>query len=304
MTYTIIPTLINTDEVTITENTSNQISLKETLYFNVEDSTYTDSFTTSVKETQPSDLCFNNDGTAFFVTGTSSAMVHKYTCSAYDVSTGVFSQTWDSSSIDSAPTGVRFSSDGTKIFLCGQTNSKIFERTLSVAFDLTSTISGTNEFAIDSGIETNIQGVDFNTTGTKMYVTGTGNDGVHEFALGTAWDVTTAVFTRTLSVSSYDIVPRGISFTNSGLNLLVAGDNDNMVDMFTLTTGYDLSTASYANSVSVSSQTSTISGVVGVSSQDKMFITGVSEQKVFEYNTPLIARIQSVAKEGTYYKSV
>lgn len=294
---------ISTDNITLNSNVDNQLQLKEQLYFDIENGSYTDNLGVSAKDTAPSDVTFNDDGTKAYMVGTSSASVHQYNLSvAYDVSTGVFNQTKSVATEDSAPTGVRFNTAGTKMYICGQTGAKIIEYTLSSAWDI-STASYSTELAISSGVETNIQGVEFNLAGTKMYVTGTGNDGVHEYDLGTAFLVSTGVFSQSLDVSSYDIVPRGISFTNSDLNLLVAGDNDNSVDMFVLSTAGDLSTAVYANSLSVNSTAPGISGVIGVSAQSKMFVTDVTNQRINEYAVNVVGRVESSVSPGTYYKS-
>jgi len=66
-------------------------------------------------------------------------------------------------------------------------------------------------------------GIFFKPDGTKMYVIGSDGDDVNEYNLGTAWDVSTAVYSQLFSVAGEDTIPTGIFFKPDGLKMYVIG---------------------------------------------------------------------------------
>ena len=103
------------------------------------------------------------------------------------------------------------------------------------------------------------QGMAFNPAGTKMFVVGTDNNNIHEYTLDTPFDVSSSSYTNSsFSVSLQDTSPQGVAFNPAGTKMFVAGYNTGKIYEYALTTPFNLSTASYANSsLSVVSQTST-----------------------------------------------
>ena len=77
-------------------------------------------------------------------------------------------------------------------------------------------------------------------------------DQVDEYTLTTAWDVSTASFVDSFSVATQETEPTGIAFSKSGDKMFVVGDAGNDVNEYTLTTAWDVSTASFVDSFSVS----------------------------------------------------
>jgi len=158
--------------------------------------TFVDSFDVSTQDTTPRGLAFNNDGTKMFVVGDTGNDINSYTLSTgFDLSTATFNDIngdgsgFDISGQETVPRGLTFNNDGTKMFVVGDNGNDINEYTLSVGFDLTSTVTHVGEFDI-SDQETNPQGIAFNTTGTKMFIVGnTGND-INEYTLSCAFKVT------------------------------------------------------------------------------------------------------------------
>ena len=61
-------------------------------------------------------------------------------------------------------------------------------------------------------------------------------------------------FVDSFDVSAQVNVPTGLAFNTDGTKMFVAGSNDNDVNEYTLTTGFDVSTASFVDSFDVSSQ--------------------------------------------------
>ena len=113
-------------------------------------------------------------------------------CSAF---AGVsFVDSFDVSSQETGNRELAFSSDGTKFFVTGYQGSDVGEYSMSTAWDV-STASYTDAFSVGSQTGAGAHGLAFNTNGTKMFVMSYGSDQVHEYALSTGWDVSTASYT-------------------------------------------------------------------------------------------------------------
>jgi DNA-binding beta-propeller fold protein YncE len=201
---------------------------------------------------------------------------------AFDVSTASFSQDFSVASQETLPTSIAFNTDGTKMFIVGYLGDDVNEYALSTGFD-TSTASYTQNFSASSQ-ESTIEGIAFNNDGTKMFIVGSNGDDVNEYALSTGFDVSTASYTRNFSVSSQDANPKDIAFNSDGTKMFIVGDDGNDVNEYALTTGFNVSTASFTDSFSVASQEDEPQGIAFNADGTKMFICGFkSSQSVNEY---------------------
>jgi sugar lactone lactonase YvrE len=133
-----------------------------------------------------------------------------------------------------------------------------------------------------SAQENNPTGVFFKPDGTKLYIVGLGGDEVNEYTLSTAWDITTASANYAFSVLGQDTDPRGITFKPDGTEMYICGDAGNDINQYTLSTAWDLSTASYTRNFSVSGQTTIPRGIHFKTDGTKMFVSG--SQNTLEYS--------------------
>ena len=85
-------------------------------------------------------------------------------------------------------------------------------------------------------------------------------------------------------------IPRGIAFNNDGTKMFVVGDDGNDINEYTLTTGFDVSSASFVDGngdgtgFSVRIQTSTPSGIAFNNDGTKMFVTDRNDADVHSYD--------------------
>jgi len=135
-----------------------------------------------------------------------------------------------------------------------------------------------------SAKETIAYGVTFKPDGLKMYVIGRSSDSVHEYNLSTAWDISTAIFLQSFSVSAKDANPTGVTFKPDGLKMYVIGFNSDSVHEYNLSTGWDISTAVFLQSFSVSAKDATPTGVTFKPDGLKMYVIGFSSDSVHEYD--------------------
>lgn len=89
----------------------------------------------------------------------------------------------------------------------------------------------------------------------------------------------------TLTTTLQDSAPNAITFNTNGTKVFVAGDTNNTVYAYDLTTSYDLSTASYnSESFSVASQDTFPRGIEFNLDGTKMFVLGQGNDTVFAYD--------------------
>ena len=191
---------------------------------------------------------------------------------------------------ETAPRGFAFNNNGTKMFVVGATGDDVNEYTISSGFDLSSTITFIDSKDI-SGQDTDPQGIAFNNDGTKMFVVGNAGDDVNEYTLTTGFDVSSASFVDSFQIDDdQDYTPRGIAFNNDGTKMFVVGDDDNDINEYTLSTGFDVSSASFVDGngdgtgFSVRTQTPTPSGIAFNNDGTKMFVTDRGDADVHSYD--------------------
>jgi hypothetical protein len=160
-------------------------------------------------EATPQELFFRPDGEKVYVVGSTGDTVREFNLTvAWDVSTLTFFQEISVASEENTPTGLAFKSDGTKMYIVGTQNDRVSEWNLSTPWDV-STATLLQSFSVQD-LEPNPGSVDFNSAGTKMWVSGTTGDYIYEFDLGTAWDVSTATYFGRTYVGFQELTPAAV----------------------------------------------------------------------------------------------
>ncbi len=288
-TATLTITILGANDAPVARDDTGTINEGDTLTVSNDDNpsivagaSFVDSFDSSSQEGTPTGLAFNNDGTKMFVVGFSSDSVNEYTLStAFDVSTSSFVDAFSTSSQDGRATGIAFNNDGTKMFLTGFDGDDVNEYTLSTGFDV-STASFVDSFSVSSQ-EDSPSDLAFNSDGTKMFVVGVTGDDINEYTLSTGFDVSTASYDSNFSVASQDTEPTGLTFSTDGKKMFVIGNSGNDVNEYTLSTGFDVSTASFVDSFDVSGQEGNPRAIAFNNDGTKMFILGNGGNDVNEY---------------------
>ena len=254
--------------------------------YDVSTGSFVDSFSVASQDGNPNGLAFNDDGTKMYITGRSSDAIFQYALStAFDVSTASYTQNFSVSSQAGNPSGLAFNANGTKMFIVDFDGDDVNEYALSTGFDI-STASYTQNFSVSSK-ETSPQDVVFNSDGTKMFITGNSSDFVHQYALTTGFDISTASFTQSFDFGSQESAPRGLAFNLDGTKMFMVGTTGQDVNEYALTTGFDVSTASYTQNFSVSGQDTAPKSVRFNNDGTKMFILGDTNDGIYEYTLSL-----------------
>lgn len=243
------------------------------------------------QDAAPRSLFFKSDGTKMYHLGSVGDKVYEYNLStAWDVATAVYSQSFSVSEQDSFPMGLTFKTDGSKMYVTGNTNNSIYEYDLDVDWDISS--ASYNQTLDVSAKATTPTGVFFRNDGgtedgKQMYVVGTSSDSVHEYTLSTAWNISTATFDQSFSVATQEGSPGSLFFrndggANSGKTMYVGGNFGDDIGEYSLSTAWDISTASYTDNLSISAETTGPVGLFFKPDGSEAFVLDDSHDRVFQ----------------------
>ena len=146
------------------------------------------------------------------------------------------------------PNSLRFNNDGTKMyFVAGNSLDHIFEYDLSTAWDLSSASYNNSNLVVTSQT-TSPTGIEFSSDGTKLFLADQDQDKIWKYNLSTAWDLSSASYSNNQTpgdiLRNLDAKPGGLVINSDGTRILWLGKSNERVYQMTLSTAYDLSTAS------------------------------------------------------------
>ena len=201
--------------------------------WDVTSAVFLQNFSVSAQDNTPRDVFFKPDGTKMYIIGSSDDDVNEYNLSvAWDVTSSVYLQNFNIGAQESRVQSVFFKPDGTKMYITGWVGDAVNEYNLSVAWDISSAVFlQLFSVAAQSALP---RAAFFKPDGTRMFVIGSSGDKVNEYRLGTAWDVTSAVFVQLFSVAAQETDPRDVFFKPDGTKMYVIGlVNDNVLQYST-----------------------------------------------------------------------
>ncbi len=179
--------------------------------------------------------------------------------------------------------GLAFNTDGTKMFTCANVggSDKIYEYALSTAKDV-STASFTRSATIaQTSLPT---GLSFNADGTKMFVADYNGGQVYAYALSTGFDISTLSYTGTYDASAALTDPIGMTFNTDGTKMFLMDYSNAYVQVYNLSTGFDISTASYSTNFNTSNEATSPYGIQFNADGTKFFVCASGVSKVNQYN--------------------
>lgn len=211
-------------------------------------------------DSTPTAVFASPDGYNVYWVGDATNTIYQYELgSKFNVAHIIASKTFSVSSQESSPSGLYISPDGLNAYVVGTATDRVHQYALSTAWDISSA-SYVNFFLVSSQ-DNNPTDIRFKPDGTRMYIIGNTNDRVYEYSLSTAWDVTSASFVQSLFISSQESSPKGLHFSEDGLKLWIIGDSSDWIYYFSLSTAWNISTASPVNSLNIQSIENTPQGL-------------------------------------------
>ena len=186
-----------------------------------------------------------------------------------------------------SPRGMSFNSDGTKMFVLGWTTDTVYQYSLTNGFSLAAgNVTYDNiSFSLSSPALTGPTDIAFNTDGTKMFVLGRSTDKVYQYSLTTGFDLSSVSYDNiNFATLSQDGNPQSLAFNSDGTKMFMVGAA-NSVYQYSLTTGFDLSSASYNNiSFDISTQSAYATGLTFGANGTKMFVACDTNDTVYQYS--------------------
>lgn len=200
----------------------------------------------------------------------------------WDVSLAVYLQEVSVAAKETSPNDVFFRPDGKKMYTIGISGVTVDEYDLVTAWDVSTSVY-LQEFSV-AAQGTYPGGLFFKPDGTKMYTIDYVADAVFEYNLGTAWDVSTAVYLQVISVAAKELEARGVFFKPDGTKMYTIGYDGDTVDEYNLTTPWNVTTAVYLQEFSVAAKELAPQGLFFKPDGSKMYTIGSTGDTVDEYD--------------------
>ena len=169
---------------------------------------------------------------------------------SYDIANAVYdSVSFTLNSFQASnPIEIIFNPDGTMFF--AQQDERIQRYNLSTSWDVT-TASYSNLQIFTAGTAGGAKGCHFKPDGSKFYFVSSTTEAVYEYNLASNWDLSTASLASNFSFSSLSTNVTGLTFKSDGSAFYVSSalGGEAFVFEFSLSTNWDVSTASFLRSV-------------------------------------------------------
>jgi len=250
--------------------------------FQLSSADFIQAFKDLARDNSMTSVAFKPDGTEMFLLGNDVDDINQYSLStAFDVSTASFSQAFDVSPQDTNVQGLEFRPDGSQVYVAGQGGDRVYQYSLSTDYDI-STATFDQSFSVNTQ-ETDVTELAVSSDGTRLYVTGFGSAKVHQYSLSTAFDVSTASVSKSFDVSPQDTGPQGMELLADGSQLYIAGNGTQNIYQYNLSTDFDISTASFAQSINTDSRNGTPTDVTFKPDGSQMYVMGRAQSRVYQY---------------------
>jgi len=240
----------------------------------------------------PEGLIFSPDGRKMFISDNTGSQIEEFSLStAWDINTAVDAE----SPLNITDSGgniedIAFNADGTKLFVVDRSSNMILEYTLSSAYDISAeTYAGNGERLDMSSQLDNAEDLAFNTGGTRLFVLeNEGDDQVIEYACSTGFDVSTCShassdLTLVDSTNTKLDASDAFEFSSNGKTMFIADPGNDLIQQYTLSSAWDVSTASHVKTFDISAQEPNARGLAFGQDGNKLYVTGTSDT-VWQYN--------------------
>ena len=185
---------------------------------------------------------------------------------------------------DSTTTGFHWGDSGMTLLTQGTTLDWVFQFEQKGLPYTLGWVRFTNRFNT-SAQDLNAHCCRWKSDGTSFYFMGNTGDDINQYNMSVAWDITTATFITSFSITANESNPKGLWFKNDGTRVYYTGDVSDRVWQRDLGTAWDVSSISgTATSFLVSTQETIPSAVTLSDDGTKMYVTGTSGNDVNRYN--------------------
>ena len=184
--------------------------------------------------------------------------------------------------IDTVAQSSVYSPTGDKVIMLGNTSDALYEFKLSTPFDIR-TAKYTWRQTDDLTELTTPSGLFVNDEGTKFYITDESTNYVYQYDATDPWNILSIGFTTSFDASSEDTNLSAVHITGAGTTMYLVGYSADAVQQYTLSTPWNVSTASLTTSFSVTSEDNTPVGLTFNNDNSEMYVLGQQNDKIYQY---------------------
>lgn len=179
--------------------------------------------------------------------------------------------------------GIAIRDDGKAFWALGTTTpSTVRKHIMTTAWSAASSVFG--DFVNIGTEDTSPSDISFSSDGLNMYVVGNTGDDVNQYVLNEPWDVSTATYLQNFSVASQEAAPFGIAFKTDGTRMYVIGSGGDDINEYSLSSAWDISTASFVQAVLPGSSPTIPRSLVFKPDGTKMYVIDPINDSVKEYS--------------------
>jgi DNA-binding beta-propeller fold protein YncE len=122
--------------------------------------------------------------------------------------------------------------------------------------------------------------------GTRFFVADLATDSIYQYSMSSAWDMSSASYDSiSFSVASQATDPRGVAFKPDGTRMFILDANTDDIYQYSLSTAWDVSTASYDSvNLALSALITIGSGIFFNPDGTKFFIPCRGSDYIYEYD--------------------
>jgi DNA-binding beta-propeller fold protein YncE len=171
------------------------------------------------------------------------------------------------------------------MFVIGAGTDSVHQYTLGTAWDVTATVTYNTSKSVATQ-DNNPRDVFFKPDGTRLFVVGTGSGTMHQYDLGTAWDLGgTMTNTGSYLLTAQEASPTGLFFKPDGSRFFVTGFGGDAVQQFDLGTAWSITgTVGFEGAYSVLTEDGSSQGLFFKPDGTRFFIAGQTTDSVLQYD--------------------
>lgn len=224
----------------------------------------------------------------------------------WDITDSRLVATLDISSQEQFPNGVFVHPDGAYLYVSGVGSDSVLKFAMQTAWDLSTAVYD-SAFSVAND-ESVIRAVAFKPDGTVMYIVGSSSDEVIQYGLSTAWDITSATQTSSISVAGQETFPFGLAFSGDGSKMFIVGiETPASINEYALSVPWSVSSASHSDSVAIDQFEEYANGLAFSDDGKIVFVAGTERTTLGQGNDVITAldlpapwSIASVSLRQTY----
>ena len=163
-------------------------------------------------------------------------------------------------------------------------NSYAVANVVSINSDDTIQISNPIVPYLSITVDTTAHGLFIRPTGTKAYVIGNSNDRVYEYDLATPWDISSGTYLQNVSIVAEENTATAVSFSSAGDRMYIAGTAKDNIYSYTLSTPWNVTTASLTHTFNVAPYEATVGGIAFDYTGTNAYIVGTTTDRVHQFN--------------------